>query len=455
MTIKSTNEENTQNEVVDDISTEEVKKNNSEEIDMAKLAALKARSQMKKEENNKMAKLVSKKEKSLRLGVVGTGQAGSRLAQSFYELGYDAVAMNTAMQDLQPIAIPDSNKLLLEGTLGGAGKERSIGAAAAEGNRDKIADLIRDKLGSSQVIVLCSSLGGGSGSGSLETILSVLNDVGKPVICLCALPLESDDVQTKYNALESLSELAKHTKDKTISNLIVVDNSKLEALYSKHSQRDFYSVSNKAVVEPLDIFNTFSSQITELTKALDSTEFAKLLIDSEGLSVFGSMTVANWDDEMALAQAVMENLNNNLLATDFDVTQSKYAGFMLVANKKVWDSMPTSSVNYANALLIETAKNPKSIFRGCYVADMDEDVVKVYSWFAGLGVPSKRIALLKEQVDAQMKDSKNKEENRNLNLSVDIGKVETSAAQKVRDKITSGSSKFGRLAGMMDKKIGK
>ena len=66
------------------------------------------------------AKIVSGKERSLVLGVLGSGQAGSRLAEAFYKLGYDSVAVNTAMQDLKFIDIPDSNKLLLEYGLGGA-----------------------------------------------------------------------------------------------------------------------------------------------------------------------------------------------------------------------------------------------------------------------------------------------------------------------------------------------
>ena len=84
------------------------------------------------------AKIVSGKERSLVLGVLGSGQAGSRLAEAFYKLGYDSVAVNTAMQDLKFIDIPDSNKLLLEYGLGGAAKEVEIGKAAAESHRGEI-----------------------------------------------------------------------------------------------------------------------------------------------------------------------------------------------------------------------------------------------------------------------------------------------------------------------------
>lgn len=57
----------------DDISNEEVK-SDSNSLDMGKLAALKAKSQAK-QEVKMSAKIVAKKERSLALGVIGSGQA--------------------------------------------------------------------------------------------------------------------------------------------------------------------------------------------------------------------------------------------------------------------------------------------------------------------------------------------------------------------------------------------
>ena len=53
--------------------------------------------------------------------IVGVGQGGSRLAESFWNLGYRRVGIiNTAQQDLSLIKIPEANKLLIGD--GGAGK---------------------------------------------------------------------------------------------------------------------------------------------------------------------------------------------------------------------------------------------------------------------------------------------------------------------------------------------
>ena len=348
MPATSVTEQGQKEEVVDDVSNAEVKA--SEEMDAAKLAALKAKSQAKQQESKMAAKIVSGKERSLVLGVLGSGQAGSRLAEAFYKLGYDSVAVNTAMQDLKFIDIPDSNKLLLEYGLGGAAKEVEIGKAAAESHRGEIMQLVNDKLAGSQVNLLCLSLGGGSGAGSCETLVDLLSGLGKPLVVMTVLPMDTEDAQTKANALETLSKLAKLTQSKKVNNLIVVDNAKIEAIYHNVSQVDFYGIANKAIVETINVFNTLSSMPSSV-KGLDPMEWGKLFTDGEGLTVYGELTIDNFSEETAIAEAVVNNLNSNLLAGGFDLKQSRYVGVIIAANKDVWAKIPSSSITYAMAMV--------------------------------------------------------------------------------------------------------
>jgi cell division GTPase FtsZ len=443
MTAKSITEEITPEQVVDDISTVEVSEPAS--VDAGKLVALKAQSQAKQMEQRMSAKIVAKKERSLNLGVVGSGQAGGRLAVSFSKLGYDAIAINTANQDLKFLDLPDSNKLLLEYGLGGAAKDLEFGKAAAETFRSDIAQMINDKLLRSQVNVLCLSLGGGSGAGSCETLVDILTETNKPLVVLTVLPMDSDDTQTKANALETLSKLAGMARDKKIANLIVVDNAKLETILSGVSQMEFFQVANKTIVEPLDVFNTFSAMPSSV-KGLDPTEFARLLCDGEGLSVYGELTVPDYKDEVSIAKAVIDNLNNNLLASGFDLKQAKYVGAIIVANAKVWKEIPSSSVNYAMAMVNDLCSSPKGVFKGIYEVDIPENVVKVYSMFSGLSLPDNRIDQLKKDARELVQKSKIKDETRNLNLKLETGTEENvSAAQKIKDRISQKSSQFGKL----------
>jgi len=446
MSVKSSIQQNKQEEMIDDMTDKtENETKQSEELDLSKLAALKAKSQ--KQDSKMASKIVAKKERSLAFGVLGSGQAGSRIAEAFFQLGYDAVVVNTAIQDLKFIELPDSNKLLLEYGVGGASKELEIGKAAAETHRDAIAQLINDKLSNSQVNILCLSLGGGSGAGSCETMVDLLSETGKPMVIITVLPMDTEDAQAKSNALETLSKLTLLVKNKKVSNLLVVDNAKIESIYHDVNQMDFYNVANKAIVGPLDAFNTFSS-LASSTKSLDPMEFSKILIDGEGLSVYGELTVEDYQDDTAIASAIINNLDGNLLSGGFDLKQTRYAGFMIVANKEVWSKIPSSSVNYASAMINDFCGTPKGVFKGVYVVDMPEPVVKVYSFFSGLGLPSSRVDQLKKDTAELQTKVKSKDEQRNLTLHLDTGTNETiSAAQKVKDKIAAKSSTFGKFVG--------
>lgn len=451
MSVKTENVEQEKENVVDDMEDIVVEEKDAVEDD--KMAALKAMmakkdagSEPSNQEDKMPPKIVRKRERSMELGIVGSGEAGCRLAESFYELGYTSLAFNTAQTDLDPLSIPEANKYLFEYGLGGAAKERSLGLAAAEAHRDMIRSAVMEKLDDAHVFVFCTSLGGGSGSGSIDTMIDVLSSLGKPVVVMTVLPMASEDASLKKNALEALSTLTEEVKNRRIHNLIVVDNAKIETIFSDVTIFDFFSVSNKAIVEPLDVFNTFSAKKGG-QKGIDSTEFMKILINGGGLSLYGSTTVSDYEEDVtALAQALVHNLTSGLLAEGFDLKQTKYVGAMFLANERVWNKLPQGSINYAMSIVEEHAGTPETTFKGMYkVDDMEEDVVKVYSFFSGLALPDQRIDELKEEVKRHNKTLKDKEVNRNMNLTVETDSKAVSAAEKVHEKMKQASSPFSQF----------
>lgn len=416
----------------------------AESVDLDKLAQLKSKLEAKKEQDKPKSKEIERL-RGINFGVIGSGQCGSRLAESMYKLGYDAVAINTAQQDLKYISLPESNKLLLNYGLGGAAKSLEIGKEAAEAHREQISELINNQLADAQLFVFCTSLGGGSGAGSVETMIDILSEIGKPILVISVLPMDAEDVQAKNNTLQTLNKLLKDIKSKRIHNLICVDNAKIEALYQDVGQMDFFQVANKAIVEPLDVFNK-QSVAPSRGKPLDPMELGKLLVDGEGFTVYGSFSCHNYMEETALAEAVINNLNSNLLAGGFDITQSKYMGFMLCASKEVWAKIKAASVNYAIELIKEQCGMPLAIFRGMYEIDTDEDCMRVYSMFSGLGLPSNRVEQLTKETKNHMDVVKNKDAQRNMTLNLDLGKDQiVSEAQKVKEKIAQKSSTFGKF----------
>jgi cell division GTPase FtsZ len=448
MTAKTITETVEAEKIVDDISTatmtNDVKPAIQSEaaINMNKLADLRAKQQAKQ-----LKDLEAKKpERSIRFNIIGSGQCGNRLAEYWGKIGYKAIAINTAGQDLKHINLPDSAKCLLKQEFQGASKELSIGAMAAETNRQAIIDCIKTNLTDGQVNIIATSCGGGSGAGSIDVLIDILSEMGKPIIVQAVLPMDSDDVLTKQNTLETLQKLAGYARDKKIANLILIDNAKIEHIYQGVSSISFYEVANKAMIDPLDAFNRYSSMPSSM-KGIDDMECLKLLIDGEGLTSYGYMEVKNFHEDTAIAECVINSLDSNLLAAGMNLKTAKYCGFMVIASTNVWKSIPASSPNYALAVLNEVCQ-PKSTFKGMYVDDgVGDDKVLVYSLFSGMGLPESRVNALKEEVVKSASVVKNKEETRNLNLKLDTGDATISQAQKIKDKITAKNSTFGRMTG--------
>ena len=70
------------------------------------------------------------KDLAIKFGILGSGQAGSRLADTFYQIGYRRVcAVNTTAQDFLGLSIPQAYQKVLT-SQGGAGKDPSQGRDA-------------------------------------------------------------------------------------------------------------------------------------------------------------------------------------------------------------------------------------------------------------------------------------------------------------------------------------
>ena len=107
-----------------------------------------------------------------KFAIVGVGQGGSRLAETFWNLGYRRVAaINTAAQDLKPLKTPEQNKLLIGGS--GAGKNREVAKNIFEEHREDILDFLKNVFKSDFDRVLVCTPTFGRGGGGLNAPLVV------------------------------------------------------------------------------------------------------------------------------------------------------------------------------------------------------------------------------------------------------------------------------------------
>jgi len=406
------------------------------------LAKLKDKMNNKKEEED-LVKVVDRRSVSIELAVIGVGQAGSRLAEVFHQKGYDVGVINTSAQDLEFIDVPVGQKLLLEGSLGGTGKDLDLGREIFAENLDLLEPFADRVIDGNNMVYLTISGGGGTGSSSVDTLIPMLFETGTPVGVIYVLPKATEDAQSKKNSIETLSRLAKLTTDNIVSNLIVVDNARIEQIYADLSQSKFWEAANNAIVEPLHLFNSLTAQPSRFT-SLDPSDFGRI-ISCGDCSIYGVMEVEDYMEETALAEAVIDSLNSNMLASGFDITQTRAGGVIITGPADALEQIPAININYCFHMISEQT-NGASIFQGVYAIDSDSDSVKIYSWFAGLGLPKDRVENLKKESLEQSAIASEKEKNRMAAMTLDLGEDRVNTvAEEVNRKIKKKKSSFSRL----------
>jgi cell division GTPase FtsZ len=414
-------------------------------VDSEVLNTLKKKMMQKKKESKEedVVQVVSQRSVSIELAVIGVGQAGSRIAEVFHKKDYDAGVINTSAQDLKFIDVPENNKLLLEGSLGGTGKDLDLGREIFEESESAVAEFVERIVDGNNMVYLAISGGGGTGSSSVDTMIPMLFETGLPVGVIYVLPKATEDAQSKRNSIETLSRLAKMTTENMVSNLIVVDNARIEQIYANLSQSDFWRAANNAIVEPLDIFNSLTATASRFT-SLDPSDFGKI-ISAGDCSIYGVMEVEDYMEETALAEAVIESLDGNMLASGFDLSQARVGGVIISGPEAALKQLPALNINYCFHMISEQT-NGASIYQGVYSSDSSEDKIRIYSWFAGLGLPKDRVESLKRESEAQAAIAGSKEKNRAAAMTLDLGddKVNT-VAEEVNRKIKKKKSSFNRL----------
>jgi len=423
----------------------EGEKSGSAEMDMDVLSKLNAKlnSKNSKEQKEEEVKVISQRSVSIEFAVVGVGQAGSRLAEVFHKKGYDVGVINTSAQDLEFIEVADHQKLLLDGSLGGTGKDLDLGREIFDDSQDQIAQFLDPIIEGNNMVYITVSGGGGTGSSSVDTMVTMLFEAGIQVGVIYVLPKATEDAQSKKNSIETLSRLAKMTVNKMVVNLIVVDNARIEQIYADLSQSKFWEVSNEAIIEPLHVFNTLTCTASKFT-SLDPSDFAKI-IAAGNCSTYGVIEVEDYMEETALAEAVISSLGGNMLASGFDLSQTRAGGVIITGPESALERLPALNINYCFHIISQQT-NGASIFQGVYSTPSEKDSIKIYSWFAGLGLPKDRVENLKRESEEQALLAESKEKNSAATMTLDFEEDQVNAtSREINRKIKKKNSAFSRM----------
>jgi len=341
---------------------------------------------------------------AVHMAFIGAGQGGGKIAETFYQLGYRRVcAVNTTSQDLDPLALPPVNKLIMGKSKRGAGKDPAEGMKAAKESFEDIIDLLKRSWGEKvEQMLICVGGGGGSGTGSWTTIINAINEYAKisnieaPVQqhlgLILTLPKRSEGPKVQKNALVALEQALGMVDSGTISTLIIVDNAKIHELFPDEPAKSFWKVANDSFARVFHTLNLLAAQRSEYA-TFDRADFADVL--RSGLIIFGMTSVEKWDGTDDISHAVRQNLKGSLLGDGFLLYKATKSAAIVVAHDDVLTSIPQSRIDYAfhaftRALGNENLTPHTGIYEG------KAPGMRVLSMVGGLSPPDERLAELRK-----------------------------------------------------------
>ena len=323
--------------------------------------------------------------------IVGVGQGGSRLAESFWNLGYRRVGViNTAQQDLSLIKMPEQNKLLIGD--GGAGKNPEAADEVFRTRYEDILDFLKTTFGSGyERVLVCAGAGGGTGAGGVARVLEICHDLNQSlgketkdtdakVGCVLALPTRGEGIKVQDNSKKTVIKITELQKAGVVSPLIILDNEKIKQLYPKLSVNQFWSTANNSICSIFHLFNKISAQESAYT-TFDKADLDTIF--SSGIIMFGATPVKDFS-ETGISYAVRDNLRKNILA-GVDVSTGNVAACVIIGDKDSLDNIPQSSLEHGFEQLSRMMGSNSTVHRGIYAGA--KKGMAVYTAIGGLQAP--------------------------------------------------------------------
>lgn len=334
---------------------------------------------------------------AMRLAIVGAGQGGSNIANSFWELGYRRVAVfNTTDQDFDGL---DERIVKLSLDIGGARKDMQFARDALKGREEDVRDLFERAWGTTfDCAMICAGLGGGSGSGSALPLVTLarayMEQRGLPVRvgAIVSLPSVDEGQQVARNAVMAFNELLAAK----VSPIIVIDNDRVHELYNPPMSQ-LLGRSNELVSSLFHLFNQLAAAKSPYI-TFDRSEFTQLL--DGGIVVMGSADL-NVDDIKSPADVssrIRDDLAQSVLAS-VDLTTGNKAACVFVGHQTVLDTFGkdyfAAGFTQLNRIIgngKDDPDNPTVVHRGLYPGESAG--LQCYTLISELAPPQAKLTAL-------------------------------------------------------------
>jgi hypothetical protein len=375
---------------------------------------------------------------SIKLGFIGVGQGGSKIADAFaglktpvdQEQAYPVMIINSNLGDIRSLKnVPFANQKGLKGYEKGVGKKPEVGRQAFEENGADIFDDIMRVMKDCEKIYVCGSLGGGTGTGIINLLVDTIADyMGIPVASIVSLPVP-DEIES-LNAFNALSELTAKLNEyreddqggtyRVLENLIILDNQKiikehLEDPEVKNLTWDYYS--NYKVASILHEWNVVCSLESDIT--LDAADLMNHVFMTGGVLTFAKKKI-NLDKDIRSKEDLIEEIvstykGKNVLANGFDYQKDTKSMAICVV-------LPKDRSNEINQDTLEIIKRrikedlpDISIYTGFANWGSEKNAI-VYTIASLAGLPERARALRQEAID--LKNKRMERENQTTGLGL-------------------------------------
>lgn len=333
---------------------------------------------------------------AVKFSFLGSGQGGSRLAQTMYSLGYRRVAViNTSLQDMSTIELPDSSKLLIG--RGGARKDMKLAEDLLDESQEDVFDLMCRSFGkSAERLMVCVCGGGGTGGGTMAGLVRLaarfqdsIKSKTPKVGLLLALPKFSEGAKVAANAYAVLTQALALVDSGVVSPLILLDNERISSIYPGLAVDPFWDTANRSICALLHLFNSIAARQSSYT-SFDPSDLESML--DAGILVLGAAVVTRWDDRNEIGRAVRDNLKRNILTGGVDLSTGNMAAAVVIGGKTVFETVPQEALDHAFDQFTRLLKPGSTIHRGIYRGDKDS--LTVYTAVGGLAKPLEKLAEL-------------------------------------------------------------
>lgn len=250
----------------------------------------------------------SESDSSAKIIVIGVGGGGNNAVNRMIEegiMGVEFVCINTDKQHLLNCKAPNCLQIGEKLTKGlGAGASPEVGEAAAEENKDEIADIIR---GADMVFVTCG-MGGGTGTGAAPIVAQLAKDMGILTVGIVTKPFSFEARTRMNNAEQGIERLKEH-----VDTLIVIPNDKLLQIVDRRTSMP------DALKKADEVLQQGVQGITDLINVpgLINLDFADVqtVMKDKGVAHIG---IGNGEGDEKCLDAVKQAISSPLLETTIE-----------------------------------------------------------------------------------------------------------------------------------------